>query len=124
LTEMGTQLPDFDRETYVREVASLTAKANNAAAGELDTGRLLYELINASFKSGLRLPAELTLLAKTLFNLDSVTRSLDSSYTPIPTIRDYTTQIIADRARRELNPRHLYQLFVEGSNLVTKLPHR
>jgi ubiquinone biosynthesis protein len=124
LIEVGTELPGFDREAYVREVASLMARNYNLSIGELDTGKVLYEVINISFQRRLRLPAELTLLAKTLFNLDTVTKSIDPSYSPIPTIREFGNQIVAERARRELNPRRLYQLATEGSDLLMALPHR
>jgi len=63
-------------------------------------------------------------LAKTLFNLDTVTRSIDATYSPIPTIREFGNQIVAERARRDLNPRRLYQLATEGSDLLMALPHR
>src|SRR5205085_9552586 len=92
--------------------------------GDLQVGTVLYELINISFQRGLRLPAELTLLAKALFNLDAVTRALDATYNPIETIRDYANQVIADRARRELHPRRLMQLASEGGSIVAALPHR
>jgi ubiquinone biosynthesis protein len=124
MIEVGTELPGFDREAYVREVASLMARNYNLTIGELDAGKVLYELINISFQRGLRLPAELTLLAKTLFNLDAVTKSIDASYSPIPTIREFGNQIVAERAKRDLNPRRLYQLATEGSDLLMALPHR
>jgi len=124
MIEVGTELPGFDREAYVREVAGLLARNYNLTIGELDAGKVLYELINISFQRGLRLPAELTLLAKTLFNLDTVTKSIDASYSPIPTIREFGNQIVADRAKRDLNPRRLYQLATEGSDLLMALPHR
>ena len=81
-------------------------------------------MINISYQRGLRLPAELTLLAKALFNLDAVTRALDPTYSPIATIREYGNQIAAERARRELNPRKLLQLVMQGGDLLTALPHR
>ena len=124
LIEIGTELPGFDREGYVREIAGLMARNYNLPIGELDTGKVLYDAINISYQRGLRLPAELTLLAKTLFNLDTVTRSIDATYSPIPTIREFGNQIIAERARRDLNPRRLYQLATEGSDLLMALPHR
>jgi hypothetical protein len=85
---------------------------------------VLYELINISFQRGLRLPGELTLLAKALFNLGTVTSSIEPVYSPIPTIREFGNQIAADRAKRDLNPRRLYQLATEGSDLLMALPHR
>jgi predicted unusual protein kinase regulating ubiquinone biosynthesis (AarF/ABC1/UbiB family) len=124
LIEIGDELPAFDREQYVRAVAALIARNYDLNVGEFDTGRSLYEMINISFQSGLRLPAELTLLAKTLVNLDTVTKAIDPTYTPIPTIREFGNQLATERAKRDLNPRRLYQLATEGSDFVMSLPHR
>jgi ubiquinone biosynthesis protein len=124
MIEVGTELPGFDREAYVREIAGLMARNYNLTIGDLDSGKVLYELINISYQRGLRLPAELTLLAKTMFNLDGVTRSIDPTYSPIPTIREFGNKIVSDRARRDLNPRRLYQLATEGNDLLMALPHR
>jgi len=124
LVEIGTELPGFDRDAYVREIASLMARNYNLSLAELDAGKMLFELINTSYQRGLRLPGELTLLAKALFNLDTVTRSIDPTYSPIPTIREFGNQIVAERARQDLNPRRLYQLATQGSDLLMALPHR
>jgi ubiquinone biosynthesis protein len=124
MIEVGDELPGFDREAYTRQIAALMARNYSLSIGEMDAGKVLYELINISYQRGLRLPAELTLLAKTLFNLDAVTKAIDPSYSPIPTIRDFGNQIVAERAKRELNPRRLYQLATEGSDLLMSLPHR
>jgi ubiquinone biosynthesis protein len=124
MIEIGDELSDFDRDKYSRDIAALMARNYDLAVGEMQAGTVLYELINISYQRGLRLPAELTLLAKTLFNLDAVTRSLDPTYSPISTIREYGNQIAADKAKRELNPRKLLQLAMQTSDLVGSLPHR
>ena len=108
----------------MREIAALMARNYDLSVGEVQTGQVLYELINISFQRGLRLPAELTLLAKALFNLDAVTRALDPTYSPVPTIREYGNQIAAERMRREMNPRRMFQLATEGGDLLRALPHR
>jgi predicted unusual protein kinase regulating ubiquinone biosynthesis (AarF/ABC1/UbiB family) len=124
LVEIGDPLPAFDRTAFVREISALMARNYDLSVGELDAGKLLYELINISFQRRLRLPGELTLLAKTLFNLDAVTRALQPSYTPIPTMREFASQIMAESAKRALNPRRLFQLATQGSSLLMSLPHR
>jgi predicted unusual protein kinase regulating ubiquinone biosynthesis (AarF/ABC1/UbiB family) len=124
LIEIGDPLPGFDRAAYVRDVAALLARNYNLAVADVQMGSVMYELINITYQRSMRLPAELTLLAKAMFNLDAVTRALDPSYNPIDTVRDFVEQIAADRARRELNPRRLLQLASEGGTLVTALPHR
>ncbi|HEU4628882.1 MAG TPA: AarF/UbiB family protein [Gemmatimonadaceae bacterium] len=124
LVEIGHALPNFDRQAFVYEVAGLMARHYDLSIGEMQAGQVLFEVIDIAFERGLRLPAELTLLAKALFNLDAVARALDPTYSPVETIREYGAQIAADRARRDLSPRRLFQLATEGSNLLASLPHR
>ena len=124
MIELGDPLPTFDRTAYTRDTAGIIARNYDLAVGEVEAGKILYELINTAYQHGLRLPAELTLLAKALFNLDSITRSLDPSFSPIDTIRQFANQMAADRVRRELSPRRLFQLVTEGGELLNALPHR
>ncbi len=124
LEELGEPLADFDRTAYRREVASIVSRNYNLSMGEMRTGRVLYEMISVSFAKGLRLPAELTLLAKALVHLDTVTRTLDPTFDPIETVRDYMRTVAEDRARRQVNPRQLYRVMSQTADLVSVLPHR
>jgi ubiquinone biosynthesis protein len=124
LMAIGDPLPDFDRPTYTREIASLIARNYELAIGEVQAGKVLYELINISYQRGLRLPAELTLLAKTLFNLDGVTRGLDPMFSPTAAIRDYANQLTRERAKRDFSPRRLLHLVTQSADLVATMPHR
>ena len=124
MIEVGAVLEGFDRASYVREIAALVTRNYDLSVGDVRTGQVLHDVIDISFQHGLRLPAELTLLAKALFTLDLVTRTLDPTYSPIETVREFGAQIAADRARREVSPRRLFQLAVESGDLVRSLPHR
>ena len=124
LIEMGDPVKDFDRNGYTREIASLIARNVDLTAGEAEAGRILFEVIDLSFTNGLRLPAEMTLLAKALFNLDGVTRALDPTFTPLDTIREFGNEIAMSRAKRDMSPRRLYQIAMESSDLLAALPHR
>jgi ubiquinone biosynthesis protein len=124
LVEVGEPLPDFDRSGYSREIAALIARNYDLAIGEVEAGKVLYEVINISYQRGLRLPAELTLLAKALFNLDAVTRALDPLFSPINAIRDYSNQLATERARQDFSPRRLLQMATASTDLLATLPHR
>jgi len=114
----------FDRVGYTREIATLVARNLELTAAEVKAGRVLFDILDVSYRSGLRLPAELTLLAKALFNLDGVTRALSPGYTPFETIREYGNQIAMARAQRDMSPRRIYQIALESSELLAALPHR
>jgi ubiquinone biosynthesis protein len=124
LIEMGQARPDFDRVGYTREIAAIIARNVELTAAEAQAGRLLFDVTDISYRNGLRLPAEMTLLAKALFNLDGVTRALEPSYTPLDTIREYGNQIAMSRAQRDMSPRRIYQIAMESSDLLAALPHR
>lgn len=124
LIEQGVPASDFDRAGYTRAIAELIARNVDLSAAEVQAGKVLFEVIDLSFQHGLRLPAEMTLLAKALFNLDGVTRSLDPAYMPLETIREFSNAIAVQRAQRDLSPRRLYQIAVESGDLIAALPHR
>jgi len=124
LIELGDPLQDFDRPLYTREIASLVARNYDLAIGEVEAGKVLYDVINISYQRGLRMPAELTLLAKALFNLDGVTRALDPLFSPIDAIRDYANQLVADRAKKDFSPRRMLQIASQSTDFIAALPHR
>ncbi len=124
LIEMGDPTADFDRGAYTREIASLVARNLELSVEEVEAGRVLFEVIDLSYRNGLRLPAEMTLLAKALFNLDGVTRALDPGFTPLETIRAFGNEIAMSRAKRDMSPRRLYQIAMESSDLLAALPRR
>jgi predicted unusual protein kinase regulating ubiquinone biosynthesis (AarF/ABC1/UbiB family) len=124
LIEIGEPVDDFDRTGFVREIAALIARNHERSIGDMPAGRVLYEAIGVAYERGLRLPAGLTLLAKTLFSLDAITRALDPGYNPTEAIRAYTGEIINERARRDLSPARLARAIAQTTELVNALPHR
>ena len=124
MIEAGDPTDSFDRNKYTQEIAQLVARNYDLSIGEIQAGTVLYEVINTSYQAGLRLPAELTMLAKALFNLDAVTRALDPTYSPIVAIKEYTTKIANERTRRDFTPRRLFQMASQVQQLARVLPHR
>jgi ubiquinone biosynthesis protein len=124
LIEMGQLSEHFNRQEFVAAVASMVGRNYELDIGEIEAGTLLYEMLNLSYAQGLKLPAELTLLAKALFNLDAVTRALDPTFSPIEAIREFSTRIANERARRELSLNRVFQVATQTSDLITALPHR
>ena len=75
-----------------------------------DPEQIAFEMFGIAYGHGLKVPGELSLLAKALFNLDSVTRTLDPEFVPANAINSYLTQIATQRAKSELAPARLFQL--------------
>ncbi len=124
IIEMGEATEQFDRAAYIREASAVITAQIDKTIGDTATGAVLYQVITIAFRNGLRLPAELTLLAKALFNLDAITRELDPAFNPTQAVRDYTSEIANKRARRDFSPNRLFQIASESVDLVRALPHR
>src|SRR3546814_9751113 len=62
---------------FTRETAQLVAQYASAPNSGHSEGRLLLEMTRVGAGSGLRSPAELPLLGKTLLNLEAVSSALD-----------------------------------------------
>lgn len=124
LIDIGDPLETFDRPGYVRQISGLIAQHADQTVADTPAGLILYEMISIGYQSGLRLPSELTLLAKALFNLDAVTRALDSSFNPSETIREYAGEIANQRARQDLSPRRIFEIASSTSDLLQALPRR
>ncbi len=124
LVETGVPPEEFDRPAFVREISDVIAKHADQTVEDTPAGVMLYSIITIAFRMGLKLPAELTLLAKALLSLDAVARALDPNFNPTESIREYTAEIANKRARRDLSPQRLFQMAAETSDLVRALPHR
>jgi len=124
LVEMGDPLEEFNRAAFMKEISELVSQTAGADLSEMDAGALLNKVITASYQRGLRLPADLTLLAKTLVHLGGVTRALDPSFEPAVVIRKSMLEIVSERMRSRLSPRLLYQAMSEGAELLGALPRR
>ncbi|HYV96238.1 MAG TPA: AarF/UbiB family protein, partial [Gemmatimonadaceae bacterium] len=124
LVQVGEKLRDFDRAKFVNEVTEIVSRSYRMLAADLDAGMILYDVINAAFRTGLRPPPELTLLAMALANLGNVARALDPGFEPLRTVRSFTTEIAAHRTRSQFNPRQLYRVATESADLLSTLPRR
>lgn len=87
-------------------------------------GRVVLEMTQISSDNGLRVPAELTLLSKTLLNLDLVGRTLDPTFDPNASIRRYAEKILQQRVWKTLSRTNLFGGLLEMKDLLMRLPSR
>ena len=122
--EMGTVTEAFDRDTYTREVSQLVAQHQSMTMAELDTGRVVLEITRMAAQNGLRLPAELTLLGKTLLNLDMVASVLSPEFDPNDAVRRHATDLMRQRLMKLASPGNVVSTMLEMNDFVQHLPSR
>ncbi len=131
---MGTRLEDFDEEGYLREVGQLVARyaAHQAAprgrsdrgSHALSEGRLVLELTRIATACGLRTPPELSLLGKTLLNLEAVCLALDPTLDMKHVVEQHLDHVMRARFRKSLSPANLASEMMEFHGLLREAPRK
>jgi predicted unusual protein kinase regulating ubiquinone biosynthesis (AarF/ABC1/UbiB family) len=73
---------EFDESDFRRRTAQLIADQKDAPLGERDVGKALLEVGKIAAETGLYVPIELTMLGKTLLQLDQVGKTLSPNFNP------------------------------------------
>lgn len=121
MSEMQEQ---FDKLKFVHEISTIVASVHSADAARLNMGQLMFNVIAIGNRNDLRVPPEMAMLAKTLLNLDGITKRLDPHYQPQVVIRAYAERLIALKLEQKFNPRNFYPALIDLNQLVLDLPHR
>src|SRR5690606_21384545 len=96
--------PDADRARFVSEIGTIVTQHSGATAGELRIGRLVLAAARMAAECGFVVPSSLTLLGKTLLNLDQVGRTLDPTFEPDAAIRRNAAEMLRQRMLKGASP--------------------
>jgi ubiquinone biosynthesis protein len=122
--KIGDIREEFDATAFTRRISEIVAAQKTATVSEMEVGRLVLEVTQASAENGIRVPPELTLLGKTLLNLDQVGRALEPNFDPNASIRRHAAQILQQRLIKSLSPGNLFSGVLELKDLLQRLPAR
>lgn len=114
----------FSEPDLSREVCSLVARYQNANMGEIQTGKVVMEISRIASDCGLYLPSELTMLGKTLLNLDQIGIILDPTFDPNASIRRNAAEIMSKKMVKSLSPGNLFTTAIEMKDFLERLPGR
>jgi predicted unusual protein kinase regulating ubiquinone biosynthesis (AarF/ABC1/UbiB family) len=120
---LAEKLEEFDEPGFRREVAAMVGRYGSASLADLQVGRVFLELQQSCARHGLRAPAELTMLGKTLLNLDHVARALDSQIDVNATIRNDAVRLMTRRLRKSVST-GMFSTVLEAKEFAERLPAR
>jgi ubiquinone biosynthesis protein len=122
--KIGDRKDDFDEKVFTRRISEIVAVQKTATVAQMEVGRIVLEVTQSSAESGIRVPAELTMLGKTLLNLDQVGRALEPEFDPNASIRRNAADILQRRIVKSLSPGNLFSGVLELKDLLQRLPAR
>lgn len=122
--KIGEKKEDFHEKEFVRRISEIVAQQKTATVEQMQVGRLVLEVTQTSAESGIRVPPELTMLGKTLLNLDQVGRAIEPEFNPNASIRRNAAEILQQRLVQSLSPGNLFSGVLELKDLIARLPAR
>jgi predicted unusual protein kinase regulating ubiquinone biosynthesis (AarF/ABC1/UbiB family) len=121
---MGEPKEGFDRASFERRITDLVADNSDAVLSRMNAGRVTLDITRISADCWFRLPAEFTMIAKALLNLDRVVYTLDPHFDPNVIIRDRANEILQRNILKSVAPANLLSGVVDMKEFVEKLPNR
>ncbi|MEO5803453.1 MAG: AarF/UbiB family protein [Verrucomicrobiota bacterium] len=122
--EMSETTPYFDETEFRRKIAGMVAEQQNTTLDRMDIGQILLEVGRSAGENGLFVPIELTLLGKTLLQLDQIGRGLDDKFNPNAAIRQHVAEILNRRLKRDMTPGSVLGSLLDLKDFVSGLPRR
>lgn len=121
---MGTASLDFDKAEFRHRIAQLVAEQHNATLNDMDVGRVVLAVGRSAADTGLSVPTELTLLGKTLLQLDQVGRTLDPDFDPNESVKQNAAKILNERLKDTFTDGKIFSTVLEARQFLGALPTR
>jgi predicted unusual protein kinase regulating ubiquinone biosynthesis (AarF/ABC1/UbiB family) len=121
---VSEKTPDFDEMGFARAVADLVATQQDRTLQQVEVGKIVLNILEASGRFGLIVAPELSMLGKALLNLDQVGYKLDPDFRPNDAIRESAAEIMRQRMEKSLSPGHVFQNMLEMKDFVERMPGR
>ena len=121
---MGEPKEGFDRRAFDRRIADLVNENSDAILSRMNAGKVTLEITKVAADCWFRLPAEFTMFAKALLNLDRVVYSLDPTFDPNAVIRERANEILQRNIVKSMAPSNLLSGVVDLKEFAEKLPGR
>ena len=121
---MGEAKEGFDREAFERRITDLVSENSDAILSRLNAGKVTLDITRISADCWFRLPAEFTMIAKALLNLDRVVYTLDPNFDPNTIIRERANEILQRNIIKSVAPNNLLSGVVDLKEFAEKFPTR
>jgi ubiquinone biosynthesis protein len=122
--EISEPLEDYDEEAYVRSVKEFVSQYLDATLEEIKVGVVVMQLTQIATESGLKAPSELTMLGKTLLNLDEIGKTLEPGFNPNKIIQEHAQSILQQHFIKSISPGNIFSSVLEVNEFLRKLPGR
>jgi ubiquinone biosynthesis protein len=124
IIEISETREEFDAVAFNKRIAQLIVESQDRGINQINVGRTLLDVSRTAAELGLYVPSELTVLGKTLLQLDEVGKILDPDFDPNAAIRRNVTELMTKRVNRDATSGSAMKALLEMKDFVAGLPER
>jgi predicted unusual protein kinase regulating ubiquinone biosynthesis (AarF/ABC1/UbiB family) len=99
-------------------------ESTNRGINQINVGRTLLDVSRTATELGLYVPSELSVLGKTLLQLDEVGKILDPGFDPNAAVRRNATEIMTKRVHRDATSGSAMKALLDMKDFIAGLPER
>ena len=122
--QMSQKAAGFDAAEFRRTTSQLITARQDQGLNQLQIGQALLNVSRNARENGVIVPSELTLLGKTLLQLDEIGRILDPQFDPNASVRRNVGELMSQRMKKNLTQGNLFSTALEMKDFMTHLPGR
>jgi len=124
LTDMSVLPPDIDRDAFYHDVDKMREKYYEIPFKELKLADSVNDVLGIASRHSIRIPTEITMLAKALVTAEGVSKKLDPELSIAEAARPLKQRLLARRFNLKSLRRQLMINLVDFQRLITHLPQR
>jgi ubiquinone biosynthesis protein len=121
ISETRSQFNEMD---FRHKIGQLVAEQKNSTLHEMDMGRVILSVGRSAADTGLYVPMELSLLGKTLLQLDQIGQTLAPNFDPNESIRRNASRILNQRLKSGFTEGKVFSTLLEARQFFGALPSR
>lgn len=124
LLDISRKLDEVYPEKFKQEISLLIQENKYMTMENLQTGKLIFEVIRVAGKYGYVLPVSLSLLGKALLNLDQVGAAIAPNFNPRKAIRNHVAELMRKYVYKNIVTNHFFTTALESKEFIELLPER
>ncbi len=124
LIEMSRELEKVRPEQFKQDISLLVQENEHMTMENLQTGKLIFEVIKIAGDYGYVLPVSLSLLGKALLNLDQVGASIAPDFNPRKAIQRHVMDLMRKYVYKNMVEHHIFTTALESKEFIELLPGR
>ncbi|WAC18759.1 AarF/UbiB family protein [Luteolibacter sp. SL250] len=114
----------IDRRQFVNSIETILGESKDSKLVDLQIGGIVLLIMQACASAGIRIPAEISLLGKTLMNLDRLGIALSPQFDPRAAIRRNLEALSTSRLKDSFSIAGILGSLTETKDFLTQLPRR